>query len=105
MGLRLYFPIAKTVKLRCIDYNPMQRIWSPLAKPKAFEPLRGLELQYGNNNPNSIMDDASSFTTSMVSEDDEMDVIEADEARPELRRGTVSLPRHILTSLTWQRRK
>jgi hypothetical protein len=84
LGYRLF-------KLRCIDYNPMQRIWSPLAKPTAFEPLRGVELQYGNNNHNnadSIMDDASSFTTSMVSEDDEMDIIGVDEARPELRKGT-----------------
>jgi hypothetical protein len=69
----------------------MQRIWSPLAKPKAYEPLRGVELQYGNNNStDSIMDDASSFTTSMMSEDDEVDIIEVDEARPGLSRGTVS---------------
>ena len=80
------------MKLRCVDYNPMQRIWSPLPKPKAFEPLRGVELQYGNNNTDSIMDDASSFTTSMVSEDDEMDIIGVDEARPDLSRGTVSPP-------------
>ena len=83
----------------------MQRIWSPLPKSSAFEPLGGVELQYGNNNADSIMDDASSFTTSMVSEDDEMDIIGVDEARPDLSRGTVSLLSLVLTSLILQHRK
>jgi hypothetical protein len=70
----------------------MQRKWSALAKPQAYEPLRGLQLQYGRNSHDSTIDDASSITTSQMSddEDDQVDIIGVDEARPELRRGTVS---------------
>jgi hypothetical protein len=70
----------------------MQRIWSPLEKPMAYEPLRGQELQYGNNNVDATMSDASSFTTLLMSDDDDdhVDQVGVEEPRPEFKPGTVS---------------
>jgi hypothetical protein len=89
--------VADNAKLRCIDYNPMQRIWSPLEKPTAYEPLGGQELQYGNNNVDTTMSDTSSFTASLMSDDDDdqVDMVGVEEPRPEFRRGTVSHPSHV----------
>jgi hypothetical protein len=96
LGYRLFtvcdsidtFLTTKSVKLGWIDYK--MHAWTPLEEPKALGPLRGAEVQYGND-ADSVIDDGSSFTT--ASEDDEMDIISIDdESRPEFKKGAVSQP-------------